>query len=221
MAIAAAPSFSAWWPLAAKLRSLAAVVRSVLPEAKLHAVRSSEVDALRGRDPDAWHAFFVREMPAIYRYAMSRLGNGGEAEDVASQVFEEAWEHAGALKDHGLPARAWLFGIARNIVNTHRRRWIQRPPAVALEGFDGGGADPGLDADLLDLARGIAMLDRNHAEVISLRFIHGLSLQETAVVLDTSVDGVKGRQARALTELRKHMGSRAPGDATGGDAKGR
>ncbi len=220
MAIIAAPAPSRWWPFVAGLQSLAAVVRSAVAEPRLQVLPSSEVDALRRRDPDAWHDFFVREMPAIYRYAVSRLGNGGEAEDVASQVFEEAWEHASALKDHGLPARAWLFGIARNVVNTHRRRWIRRPPAVALEGFDGGGTDPGLDAELLDLARSIAMLDRNHAEVISLRFIHGLSLLETAEVLETSVDGVKGRQARALTELRKRMGSPRPGGASGGDAKG-
>ena len=176
---------------------------------ELRSVRQTEGDLLRRRDPEAWRTFFEREMPAIYRYAMSRLGQPSEAEDATSQVFEEAWDHAGSFADHGLPARAWLFGIARNVVNTQRRKWMRRPPIVALEGFDGGESDPSLDPDLIDLAHSITLLDRGHAEVISLRFLHGLSLQETAAVLGTSVDGVKGRQARALAELRKHLSGSA------------
>lgn len=172
---------------------------------ELRVVPHSEGDLLRRRDPEAWAAFFEREMPSIYRYAMSRLGQASEAEDAASQVFEEAWDHAASFADQGLPARAWLFGIARNVVNTHRRKWLRRPPIVALEGFDGGESDPSLNPELFDLARGISLLDRSHAEVISLRFMHGLSLQETAAIVGTSIDGVKGRQARALAELRKHL----------------
>lgn len=185
------------------LKALASFPDRTAPD--LRPVPRSEVDLLRRRDPDAWRTFFEREMPAIYKYAMSRLGNPSEAEDVTSQVFEEAWDHAGSVEDHGLPARAWLFGIARNVVNTHRRKWTRRPAIVALEGFDGGAVDPSLSPELMDLARGIAMLDRSHSEVISLRFINGLSLQETAAVLGTSIDGVKGRQARALAELRRHL----------------
>lgn len=169
------------------------------------------IDPLRRRDPEAWRRLFATEMPAVYRYALSRLGNAADAEDLASNVFAEAWEHAGSLEDRGLPPRAWLFGIARNLVSTHRRRWFKRQPILALEAFDGQADDPGLSADLLDLARGVAALAASHAEVITLRFIHGLSLQETAEVLQTTVDGVKGRQARALAELRAQLGEAPSG----------
>ncbi|MEP7215600.1 MAG: sigma-70 family RNA polymerase sigma factor [Anaerolineaceae bacterium] len=168
----------------------------------------SEAGLLQQRDPDAWRVLFENEMPAIYRYAQSRLANPSEAEDATSQVFAEAWEHAEAFQDQGLPPRAWLFGIARNVVNTHRRRWFGRPPAVAIEAFDGASADPRLDADLLDLARSLALLEPAYAEVISLRFIHGLSLQEVAISLGASVDGIKGRQARALARLKDHLDER-------------
>ena len=55
----------------------------------------------------------------------------------------------------------------------------------------------------MDLARAIARLDPAHSEVITLRFVHGLSLQETASALDVTVDAIKGRQARALAALRE------------------
>lgn len=173
-------------------------------EEDVHA-RQGAIEPLRRRDQEAWRQLFAAEMPAVYRYALSRLGNAADAEDLTSSVFAEAWEHAGSLEDRGLPPRAWLFGIARNLVSTHRRRWFRRPPMLALEAFDSQADDPGLSADLLDLARGVAALSAGHAEVVMLRFIHGLSLQETAAVLLTTVDGVKGKQARALSELREGL----------------
>lgn len=172
------------------------------PVAAGPAPATSEIGPLRDRDPGAWQSLFAAEMPAIYRYALSRLGRMEEAEDATSQVFEEAWEHAGSLEYQGLPPRAWLFGIARNVVNSHRRRWLRRPPPVALESFDGAAPERGLEPELLDLAQALKRLKRGQAEVISLRFIHGLSLEEVAVALETSVDAIKGRQARALSALR-------------------
>jgi RNA polymerase sigma-70 factor (ECF subfamily) len=162
-------------------------------------------NALRERDPDAWRDVFEQAHAAIYRYAAGRLGPGAEAEDATSQVFAEAWEHAASFDDHGLPVRAWLFGIARNVVNGHRRRLVQRPPALSLEDHDKPGHDPGLDAGRLDLARAISRLEGSWAEVVTLRFVHGLSLQETANAMGLTLDAVKGKQARALAQLRKYL----------------
>jgi RNA polymerase sigma-70 factor (ECF subfamily) len=189
-----------------RLARFASVVRLEKPrEPVSRPVAGPRVDEIRGRDHRAWHTLFDREMPAIYRYALSRLGDGAAAEDATSEVFEQAWEHAHTLDDHGLPARAWLFGIARHVVNSHRRHWFRRPPQVALEAFDGGAADAALSSDRLDLARAIEALDPGYGEIISLRFIHGLSLQETATALALSIDAVKGRQARALVALRERL----------------
>jgi RNA polymerase sigma-70 factor (ECF subfamily) len=163
------------------------------------------IGLLRQRDPRAWRDFFLRETPAIFRYVRARLDSAEDAEDLTSQVFEEAWRHIETLQDRGLPPRAWLYGIARNVVGTHRRRLFQRPPILAIEAFDGTGGDPAGTPETLDMVRAITSLKRSQAEIIALRFVHGLSLQETAMALGTSVDGVKGRQARALAELRDRL----------------
>ncbi|MEO8539513.1 MAG: sigma-70 family RNA polymerase sigma factor [bacterium] len=172
-----------------------------------HAEATLEHEALRRRDQDAWRKVFETEHSAIYRYAIGRLGSPTDAEDATSQVFAEAWEHAPTYEDHGLPVRAWLFGIARNVVNSHRRRLIQRPPQLSLEDHDRADHDPALDADRLDLAKAVATLELSWAEVVTLRFIHGLSVAETASALGLSVDAVKGKQARALAQLRKSLAS--------------
>lgn len=165
------------------------------------------IEALRRRDPGSWRALFARETASIYRYVFARLGDPEDAEDVTSEVFEEAWRHIESLEDRQLPPRAWLFGLARNIVARRRRKLFRQPPVLAIEAFDGSGGDPGADAEILDLVRAVAELSQSHGEVITLRFIHGLSLQETAVALRTTVDSIKGRQARALGELRKRLRS--------------
>jgi RNA polymerase sigma-70 factor (ECF subfamily) len=158
--------------------------------------------ALNRRDPGAWHALFAAEMPAIYRYARARVGDAQAAEDIAGEVFEEAWKHADSYQDRGLPPRAWLFGIARHLVASHRRGWFRRPPHLSLESFDGAGTND-LSPEMVDLAAALRRLPSSQAEVVTLRFVHGLSLEETAEALGATVDAVKARQARALTRLRE------------------
>lgn len=163
----------------------------------------SPVDRLRNRDPGAWRDFFSAEMPAIYQYVSTRVPAGPEAEDLTSEVFEAAWASASRLQDRGLPPRAWLFGIARNVLKEHRRRWWRRPPAFALTPDHHAVQAP--VGDDLALADAIARLPAGHAEVINLRFVQGLSLQETADALGVTTDSVKGRQSRALLALRKSL----------------
>lgn len=165
--------------------------------------RGSRIESLQKRDPWAWKELFLSEMPAIYRYVASRVPAGPEAEDLTSEVFEAAWANAGRLRDHGAPPRAWLFGIARNVVNDHRRRWFRRPPAFALTDNIPGAAAPGGDDHVL--ADAISRLPAGQAEVINLRFVQGLSLQEAADALGSTIDAVKGRQARALLALRQAL----------------
>lgn len=164
-----------------------------------------QIRLLRRRDPDAWHALYSDEMRAIYRYARARVGSATDAEDLTARVFEEAWKHAESLEDRGLPPRAWLFGIARHVVASHRRHWLRKPPHLSIEGFDAAGDESRPSPELLDVARAIRQLPAKQAEVVTLRFLHGLSLQETAAVVGASVDAIKGRQARALAELRRML----------------
>ncbi len=190
-----------------RVRGFASLAQTSSPEAAVSP--RDDIEALRDRDPDAWHRLFEREMRAVYRYAYGRLGDVTRAEDATADVFESAWQNAESLRDHGLPARAWLFGIARNVIGTHWRRWFRQPPQLSLEAFQEPATDGSIDHERLDLAAAIARLDVAHSEVITLRFIHGLSLQEAAAALNVTVDAIKGRQARALAALRDSLSNGA------------
>lgn len=188
-----------------RLPGFAAALRTATEPPRAAAKSEPSAGALRDKDPWAWRVLFEREMPAIYRYARLRLGDDHRAEDITAEVFEHAWRSIESYQDRGLPVRAWLFGIARNVVGSHRRWLFRQPPQVELEAFDAPHADRLLSPERLDLARAIASLDAAHAEVITLRFVHDLSLQETAGTLGITVDAVKGRQARALSALKAQL----------------
>jgi RNA polymerase sigma-70 factor (ECF subfamily) len=163
------------------------------------------MNALRGGDQDAWRRVFEEEMPALFRYAYSRLGTHEDAEEVTNQVFVEAWRSIGRYRDDGLPLRAWLFGIARNLAGAHRRRFMARNAQIsahALDLPDGSTVDR---AAYLDLVTALQSIEALQAEVVALRYIHNLSLEETAGVLKTTVDAVKGRQKRALIAPRERL----------------
>ena len=187
-----------------RVPGFAAALRSA-GDAPQPALATPSADALRDQDPWAWRTLFEREMPAIFRYARLRLGDESRAEDATAEVFEHAFRSIESYEERGLPVRAWLFGIARNVVASHRRWFVRQPPQVALEAFDAAHADRGLSAERLDLARAIARLEAAHAEVITLRFVHDLSLEDTAGALGISIDAVKGRQARALVALKAQL----------------
>jgi RNA polymerase sigma-70 factor (ECF subfamily) len=166
----------------------------------------AHLDSLRQGEPESWRLLFDEESPGIYRYAYSRLGQPEDAEDVTNQVFEEAWRSIGRYRETGLPLRAWLFGIARNLASSHRRRFMSRNAQISVDGLQVEGQSDVAQAEAIDLVKALTTLEAGQAETISLRFIHDLSLAETAAVLGVTVDAVKGRQQRALAALKQRLG---------------
>lgn len=79
----------------------------------------------RSRDAPEWFSvIFDRYFTAIHRYAASRLGPGA-ADDVASETFLAAFDQRDRYDLACSQARAWLYGIATNLIGRHRRSEIR------------------------------------------------------------------------------------------------
>lgn len=201
----------AYIPVLLTWRGLLLAVSGIEPaEAPALPPSASFLDRLQQSDPEAWRHLFENESAALYRYAFSRLGSREDAEDVTNQVFAEAWNAIKRYRDEGLPVRAWLFGIARHLTSRHRARFMTRNAQVSIDALQVEGSADAVSVDQLALVQALAALEPAHAEVLSLRFVHGLSLVEVAAVIKTSVDGVKGRQKRALDALRRQLSTTEP-----------
>jgi len=160
--------------------------------------------------PDAFAEIYDCHQPAIYRYIAYRVGSDAVAEDLCSEVFTRMVEHIDGFTYHGRPLIAWLYTIARNLVNEHHRRggyaaWVSLDESLTADGPDPEGlADLTLNTERL--AAALQGLTDGQREVIILRFLEGLDNVTVAQILDKSYGAVKALQHRGLGALREMMG---------------
>src|SRR5258708_29426680 len=63
----------------------------------------------------------------IFRTANRMVGDRQRAEDVAQEVFLQAWKSFDRF-EAGTNCRAWLYKILFHCVQHHRRKWFRFPP---------------------------------------------------------------------------------------------
>lgn len=164
--------------------------------------------ALNG-DSNAFGDLYEKNLNAIYRYLFYRLGDGAECEDLAETVFIKAWQALETYNPQQAPFLTWLYGIAHNQLIDHLRA---AKPASALDDrlADTDSRNPEVQADrflqVAQLTSVFTQLDDLDQQVLSLRFIAGLSHAETAAVLGRSIGSVRVLQHRALESLRTLFG---------------
>lgn len=137
-----------------------------------------------------------------------RLQGVQEPDDVASEVFLSAFRTLGRFNGDESAFRSWLFTIAhRRIVDT-RRRASRRVEERALDGTVEPGSEPGPEPEVLDrLAeeRVRTLCDRlvaDQRDVLLLRLVGGVTVEEAAAALGKSAGAVKALQRRGLVALR-------------------
>ena len=143
----------------------------------------------------------------IYHYLNYRLGDPDAAADLAAEVFLALIK---ALKK-GKPPRTslsgWLYAVARNLAADHIRTQVRTVPLLEdLVADEPSLADQAYLAQLAPtLKEALVQLTEEQQHVIVLRFGQGLSLAETAQILEKSVGAVKALQHRALASLARFM----------------
>lgn len=153
---------------------------------------------------------------ALYRdFAASVVGylraqGAWDPEDLSSDVFVAVFNGLGAFRGGDAEFRAWLFSIAHHRVIDDRRRRARR---LVEGGRDDTATEPvsatdtetqalaGLEAERID--RLCRQLSAEQRDVILLRLVADLSLEETAGALAKTVGAVKALQHRGLQSLKK------------------
>ena len=155
-------------------------------------------------DPQAFATLYDRYVRRIYAYALHQTGDVNLAQDVTSAAFEKALLH---LRHKGWRSGsflAWLYRIARNeAVHQYRknRRLVDLPDHLSEP--DGQPTGMEMSQDDLQLREAFSLLPAQDREVLSLRFLDGLSSSETAEVLGCTLTHLYLQVHRALQRLRK------------------
>jgi RNA polymerase sigma factor (sigma-70 family) len=138
-------------------------------------------------------------------------GQGAEDPDgLVNDVFLSAFRSLGRFNGDEAGFRSWLFVIARNrLIDDHRRQ--MRRPVVAAELGDDAPSARGADHEALDRigAERVQLLlqdlSPDQRDVLLLRILSDLTVEQVASVLGKQPGAVKQLQRRGLEALRRRL----------------
>lgn len=166
------------------------------------------VERAQEGDSEAFARLYDRYVDQTFGYIYRRVGHRQTAEDLTGDVFLRAYRRLSTFSWQGVDLGAWIMTIARNRVNDHfksARFRLERSTEKIYDDADTGPDDPERVTVARDMARALGQalerLKDDHREVIELRFIHNMSVADTAEVMGRSVGATKALQYRALRSL--------------------
>lgn len=155
----------------------------------------------------AFAALYQAVYPDLLRF-VQRRAHPDHAEDVVSDALLVVWRRLDDLPRRHEDARAWVFGITRNIL-LNQQRGEQRRRALGVRVADAAavaGEHPDADpAVLVDLAAAWRLLSERHQEVLALAVFEELRAPQAAAVLGVSPVAFRLRLSRARRALRLHL----------------
>lgn len=156
---------------------------------------------------------FELQSTALLAYFVRRVDVPEDAADLLSETALIAWRKRKYLPQSEEDIRAWLFGVARNVLLHHYRTSIRRRAAadrlrdqIRIDSYSGFTPTPATEA-VLSAIRELDALDQ---EIIGLAHWDGLPLVEVARVLRMKEGTVRSRYHRARVRLRDALGAFDP-----------
>ncbi|MFE0171660.1 RNA polymerase sigma factor [Streptomyces sp. NPDC059002] len=184
------------------------------------------IQAVAAGDTRALRELMTRNSPWLQARLLNRRITPHIVDDVLQETFIAV--HHGARTFRDTNARGWLWTITqRKLIDQLRcrgrqdaltrrekeRSWHERPLVAP------SAEDTALGSTLTGTSVGdaLAMLSPEARQVLTLRYIDGFSVRETAVRLGVSEGTVKSRASRGCEELRVRLGVLDGARESGGD----
>lgn len=196
-----------------------------------HEGSDEELLATATTDKAAFLEFYDRHVEQVIAFGVRRLGDSDQVADLVAEVFLAVLRSAGSYDPRRGTARAWLYGIAANVVAGGRRRAAKEAGAYAqlsgrrlLEPDDYAELDSRLDAASAArrLSEAMARVPRADRAVLELVALDQLTVTEAAAALGIRPGAARSRLARARRRLRADLTDPDPAAAaTGALGQGR
>lgn len=168
-------------------------------------------DAEKG-DQQSLSRLFESCYPKVYRYMYLRVRHQELAEDLTSDVMLRVVRSLPSYHHRGVPIEAWVYRIAANRLRDHFRKdrashTLRLNEALVRAGRDGLAERV---ATWLDLRMALSDLGRAEQQVVVLRYLQGLNIEETAQFMGRSRPSIKGLSHRAVIRLRGLLADQSP-----------
>jgi RNA polymerase sigma-70 factor (ECF subfamily) len=138
------------------------------------------------------------------------LGDAQQAEDLAQEAFFRLVRNASSYR-YPHPFLPWFYSIARRLALNYQQsayhRYVDLQAGLPETLIDDADPQTWVEQQELhiDLLKALAHLSLEQRELLSLRFGQGLSVKETAAILDVPAGTVKSRTFSALRLLRTYL----------------
>ena len=138
-----------------------------------------------------------------------RAQGSTEPEDLTSEVFVGVFRSLATFSGSEEQFRSWVFTIAHRRLTDERRRAGRRPPLIGGLEPDDGPPSPSAEHEALrqvSTERVRSLCERlvpDQRDVLLLRLVGGLTVEEVAAALDKTEGAVKALQRRALIAARR------------------
>jgi RNA polymerase sigma-70 factor, ECF subfamily len=169
------------------------------------------VELARGGDKEAFGQLYDHYQASVFRFLFYRTRSRQLAEDLTSETFFRALRSMSSFRWQGKDFGAWLMTIARNLCTDHFKAGRTRLELPSEDMSDHDGAAEGPETAVLAaltnelLMKALRELPDEQRDCLIMRFLQGMSIAETAEVLDRSTGAIKQLQLRAVRNLAKLM----------------
>ncbi|MBE0447502.1 MAG: sigma-70 family RNA polymerase sigma factor [Actinobacteria bacterium] len=167
------------------------------------------VERAKNYDTEAFGQLYDLYFDKLFGYAYYKVGNRFEAEDIVEQVFLKALEKISEFEWRGAPFSSWLFRIASNLIVDHYRSAKYEAVDISEETdlLLGDDCNPEQfairESDRNKIVDAIRTLTEEQQQVIVMRFIAGMTIEEVAKAIDKNTGAVKALQHRAIGSLSR------------------
>ncbi len=171
--------------------------------------RSEEAERLLGEiadgSSDALESLYLLIKTDVYSYALSKLGNKSDAEDILQDTFVQIYKYSAHYRPMGKPL-AWIFTIEQNLI---KRKRIVESRSISLDDSIGTDLEPeALSHSERDVVAGewvrevLSLLSEKEREVVTLYIISGMKHREIAEITGEPLSTVLSRYNRAIKKLK-------------------
>ncbi len=169
---------------------------------------AGDVDAAKAGSVGAFERIYRSLAPSVAGYL--RWHGVHDVDAVTNEVLAQVHRNLARFTGDAAGFRSWVFTIAHHRMVDERRATGRRPRLVDAEITEGAIVGD-VEVDALDalgddrLRALLEVLSPDQRDVLLLRVVADLSLEDTAIALGKRRGAIKSLQHRALATLRRHL----------------
>ncbi len=176
------------------------------------------IDRLKKGDQQAFRMIVESWKDMVYNTSLGIVQNSEDAEDVTQEVFVQVYESVNQFKGDS-KFSTWLYRIAVTKSLDHLRKKKRKKRFAFVQSLFGPNEEevnhqpdfqhPGISMENKEnaavLFRAIEKLPDNQKTAFTLHKLEGLSYQEIAEIMETTVSSVESLMHRAKGNLKKFL----------------